>query len=96
MIPSDTWLEVLRWQFAFVLADLSLISRRFAGLIANHTGILPRRVFIDVGIRPGVSGYDYRVTFDEQLGICKQDFRNGIFAKAADHLLQTIASSRII
>lgn len=51
MIASDTWLEVLQWHFAFVLGDLSLISRRFAVLIANNPGTLPRRIFTDVGLR---------------------------------------------
>lgn len=96
MIPSDTWLEVLQLHFAFALGDLSLISRRFAALIANNTGILPRRVFSDVGLRPRNEKFDYRVTFyDDQRRICKLDFQKNTFAEAAAHLLQMIASSRV-
>ncbi|KAH7721488.1 hypothetical protein AAVH_10949 [Aphelenchoides avenae] len=96
MIPSDTWLEVLQWHFAFVLGDLSLISRRFAALIKNNAGRLPRRVFTDVRLRPSASGIDYRVTFyDEQRRLCKLNFRKDAFNEAADHLLQMIASSSI-
>ncbi|KAH7721480.1 hypothetical protein AAVH_10941, partial [Aphelenchoides avenae] len=98
MIPNDTWLEVLQWHFAFVLGDLSLISRRFAALIENNAGLLPRRVFTDV--RLGPSGYDrkfdYRVTFyDEKRRICKLDFQKDSFDEAVDHLLRMIASARI-
>ncbi|KAH7708555.1 hypothetical protein AAVH_24197 [Aphelenchoides avenae] len=98
MIPSDTWLDVLQWHFAFALGDLSLISRRFAALISNNAGTLPRRVFTDVRLRP--CGYDrryyYRVTFDdEQRRIRKLGFQMDIYLETLDLLLRMIASSRI-